>query len=256
MKAILTTIGPEEAKRFLQKNKSNRKISRDNVRYLAEEMLSNRWVTNGETIIIGKTGRILDGQHRLQAIIKSGCTVETMLCTGVAEKSFDTINTGKSRNNTDVLHAEGNEHAVVLSRALNQVYKLEHDMLGKKKGIPNSTLRTFEHKHTGLKHYVKKYHKVRIINAGLVAAFAYWTQDCKGSQEFYNILAGHASGYSTSHPAHFLREKIIADKISVEKPSRERLCCYLVQAWNAHLAGKKPFFKYTRKLGIPEVKLS
>ena len=72
----IKVIGPDQAKAYLALNQVNRKVNSADVERYAEEMRMGRWKgVSGETIKISKSGRLLDGQHRLLAIIKSQCTV-------------------------------------------------------------------------------------------------------------------------------------------------------------------------------------
>ncbi len=52
-------------------NTTNRPISKPNLKSLKQEILRGRWQLNGEPIIIGKTGLILNGQHSLLAFIEA-----------------------------------------------------------------------------------------------------------------------------------------------------------------------------------------
>jgi hypothetical protein len=54
---------------ILRNNAKNRPIYKSNYETLTNEMLNGRWVFNGEPIIVGKSGSILNGQHTLIAII-------------------------------------------------------------------------------------------------------------------------------------------------------------------------------------------
>lgn len=50
-------------------NVTNRPLTLSNVESYAQEMLRGRWRLNGECIIIGKTGLLLNGQHTLIALV-------------------------------------------------------------------------------------------------------------------------------------------------------------------------------------------
>lgn len=50
-------------------NITNRPLYAENYRGLRQELLNKRWRLNGETIIIGVTGLILNGQHQLVALV-------------------------------------------------------------------------------------------------------------------------------------------------------------------------------------------
>jgi len=50
-------------------NDRNRPLYKSNLEALKQELLQGRWKLNGEPIIIGRTGRILNGQHSLIALV-------------------------------------------------------------------------------------------------------------------------------------------------------------------------------------------
>lgn len=84
MNIQMVKITPEIAEQYLEKNKGNyRSINRSRVLAYAEDMASGNWVQNGEAIKFSENGMLIDGQHRLQAIIQSGKTIEMPVITGI-----------------------------------------------------------------------------------------------------------------------------------------------------------------------------
>lgn len=99
-------------------NTKNRYVTPGWIVTLSQEHLNKRWRFNGETIVIGKTGQVLSGQHRLISLIlawfewakgdnskhwktiwtdKQGPILETIIVYGVDESDdiFKTLNSGK-----------------------------------------------------------------------------------------------------------------------------------------------------------------
>ena len=102
----LRTITPDIAKEMLLKNTNNRPVSEKHVRRLAKEITEDRWQLNGDTIRFNGT-RLVDGQHRLLAVVKSGKAIETLVVDGLESDVFKTIDIGKIRSNGDTLAADG-----------------------------------------------------------------------------------------------------------------------------------------------------
>jgi hypothetical protein len=75
------TITPELASKWLKNNADNRPINRDAVSRLANEMLSGRWSLCSTAITLGAGDCVVDGQHRLSAVVKSGCSIQAILVT-------------------------------------------------------------------------------------------------------------------------------------------------------------------------------
>lgn len=93
----------------------NRKLRLLLAQKYAAQMVANHWVLNGETITFDKYGRLVDGQHRLKAVLLSGVTVPMLVVRGVEPKVYPTINTGRGRLPADVLNtkAAGNKASIV-----------------------------------------------------------------------------------------------------------------------------------------------
>lgn len=100
-------ISPEKAQEYLRYNTFNRPLDIRYVASLADQMARGQWKMNGEPVIFSATGYLLDGQHRLAAIVKSGVSVEMAVTRGVAEDSFVTIDTGRGRTAAAVFAIAG-----------------------------------------------------------------------------------------------------------------------------------------------------
>lgn len=103
----LESIGPVEAKELLDKNVANRSLREKRVDQLADVMLAGNWRYNGEPIRISESGTLLDGQHRLAAVEKSGKTFEFMVIRGLPQDVMPTIDCGAKRTAADALRIIG-----------------------------------------------------------------------------------------------------------------------------------------------------
>ena len=83
-------ITPEIAEKMLGKNTNNyRRLNSSTVTKYAREMFLGYWQVNGEPIVFSKDGTLLNGQHRLAAIIKSNTTQKMLVVTDVTADVFD-----------------------------------------------------------------------------------------------------------------------------------------------------------------------
>lgn len=97
-------IGPKEAKELLALNKGNRKISEYQVERLTKAMRDSQWIYNGDPIRISSDGNLIDGQHRLIAIQRSGLTFPFVVSTGLSPSASKTIDVdGKARSSSDIM---------------------------------------------------------------------------------------------------------------------------------------------------------
>ncbi|MGO1069674.1 hypothetical protein [Lysobacter sp. CA199] len=95
------------ASAWLSRNSSNRPIRLKAVMQYANDMAGGSWKSTGESIKFSRSGRLLDGQHRLSAIVGANTEVEIVVNTGLEDGSFDVIDTGKQRTGSDILTIDG-----------------------------------------------------------------------------------------------------------------------------------------------------
>lgn len=101
--AQVEVITPEIAREYLKFNKVNRSLNKITVDYYADQMKRNQWMMNREAICFAKGGLLVNGQHRLNAIIKAGVPVSILVVRGVPDNSFITYDNGRNRTMGDVL---------------------------------------------------------------------------------------------------------------------------------------------------------
>lgn len=120
MNTQVEQITPEMAARLLKGNTHNRAIRTRVVEKYIDMMNRGLWELTHQGIAIGIDGTILDGQHRLLAIIEAGTTVPMCVTYNVASDIFDSIDLGQTRSIADLLRLPKREVAVysMLARIL------------------------------------------------------------------------------------------------------------------------------------------
>lgn len=98
-------ITPEIAKEYLKKSKPNRTI-KQRVHLFADEMKRGNWQLNGEPICFDEDGYLINGQHRLHAVIESGCSVLVTICRNVS-RDVNVYDRGTPRSISDILTMKG-----------------------------------------------------------------------------------------------------------------------------------------------------
>ena len=111
MKMQVESIGPEVALKWLAANQSNRPISDDQVKRYAADMKRGDWKTTHQGLAFDQSGMLLDGQHRLRAIVRSGVTVPIVVFRDCDRATFDRLDTGKKRTVADALAIDGLDSA-------------------------------------------------------------------------------------------------------------------------------------------------
>jgi hypothetical protein len=118
METKQVTVTPEMAKLLLSQNSNNRRLIQANVDFLASQIVKGDWKLTHQGIAVSKSGRLLDGQHRLAAVIKAGAPVGMMLTTGLPDDIFDVLDTGRARRASDTLSIAGAKSPKTLASAV------------------------------------------------------------------------------------------------------------------------------------------
>lgn len=95
-------IDPKTAESYLNYNKLNRPLRKGGVEKFASDMKSGNWGLTHQAIAFDEQGNILDGQHRLWAIVESGKTIEMPVARGLDPSARDYIDQGIPRTVVDV----------------------------------------------------------------------------------------------------------------------------------------------------------
>lgn len=139
-------VTPAVARQWLDRNIGNRPITTSAVNRYARDMIGGKWRMTGDPIRFSKTGKLIDGQHRLTAIVKTGVTVSCVVMTGLDDEIFDVIDTGRSRSKSDVLvieHGLPVETSKLLSSSAALAYSYVNELYSFKPNVTNKDLSDF-----------------------------------------------------------------------------------------------------------------
>lgn len=103
MKTEIVTVTPAKAEQWLERNNMNRPLRAAVVKGLVGAIQRGEWKLSHQGIAFGKSGRLLDGQHRLHAVIESGIAVPMMVTTDAADETFSVLDIGAKRSIADTL---------------------------------------------------------------------------------------------------------------------------------------------------------
>lgn len=99
-------ITPEKAIQYLSFNTGNRSIRPTVVESLALSIKAGEWMTSHQGIGFSASGRLVDGQHRLSAVIAAGMPINIIVTRGLPEDIFEVIDRHSKRTMTDTLRME------------------------------------------------------------------------------------------------------------------------------------------------------
>lgn len=246
IKMQVIEITPDKAACMLEKNTRNRPLDNSRVKRYTDAIKDGKWKINGECIIISPDGTILDGQHRLWAIIESRKAVEMCVMFNVDEETIATINCGKSRGPGDVLSINGHHNTQVMAPTVRLAYiydVLDNNMIVRKSvPVTNDVIAQYaEH----LMPHIAESVEIASCGAHLfnrsVMAFChlvFMRSNQEKAEEFIHLIKTGES-LASGHPVLALRAKLLDNRISGRKKLsvREEIALYF-KAWNVFYRGK------------------
>lgn len=248
MQTYTVDVTPEMAKRWLEKhNHRNRSIRGRNVRLLAAEMQRGRFAVNGDPIRFDTNRELLDGQHRLAAVVESGITLKNQLVVCNLDPGvMETIDTGAKRRLSDQLKINGVANAVVVAAAARICVCIEHGDLGLTYNFPDSEFSDFARiRESEIQTAFKEASRIctavggapAVYTAGLFYAMDY---DKTKTKDF---VKGVASGeeLKKGDPALTFRNYALRNYVGGRRgraPASFFQLQILIKALNAHLQGK------------------
>lgn len=252
MYSKFTTVTPKEATIWLDtKNAHNRPISQSTVERYTQEIKAGRWKSNGQAICFSTTGQLMNGQHRLKAVVAANKSIETLIVWGVEDSAFDTIDDGNKRSLGDVFAVSGEQNPKLLSAGVRFLWVYATGQIATRdlrrgtiatKPILEDTLK----KHPGMRQSTKFYCLIKsrpgglLIPAGMAIGLHYLFSlvDEKKSDEFFNVVQS-GIGLTEGHPILALRARLIAgQKESSTQLTRSAIYFYAVTTWNSFVSGE------------------
>lgn len=241
-------ITPEIAEAYLKANTENRKLRKSTVKRYAQDMSEGRWKEGTtETIKISPTGRILDGQHRLHAVVESGTKHIFWIAKGVSEEVFDVIDTGAVRNAPDAFMVRGINYSTQIPSMISFYNGVAQGFISsdqnKHKRLTNTQLlQAYEERPEFWQATAKKTQRWYINMAKLLSGsmigglYAYfYDKDADDSEEFFEQLSSGLNIQCNSIA--LLRNKLMVDKMNTAKLPVSRRTALIIKSWNHFRAG-------------------
>lgn len=244
-------ISPEKAEKLLEKNINNRNVSVRSVNLYAKMMQAGDWQEDSpQGIAIGVDGTIVDGQHRLMAIVKSKVTVSMWVATDVPNNVIHYLDTGSKRTHQDVFKIMDIANAHNVSAGVKQYISLKNNYTA-----VNSTVVMSIYAEEILREYEKnpdfwqdshgictKWYKKSNNLAGvafILGWFAYFNSVNKvdAALFFDKIFLGTGS-FTEKDPCKQIRDVLLRNKTEAKKTIKgTHLSAIFVKAWNQYRTG-------------------
>ena len=112
LSAEMKEITPALALDYIQYNYFNRPLKLAHANNLAQQMIDNNFIEGVGDISFAKSGRLINGQHTLHAIIKSESSHICCVRYGLSEDAFEVFDIGIKRSMADALQISNSEAAI------------------------------------------------------------------------------------------------------------------------------------------------
>lgn len=240
-------VTPAIAKEWLARNTHNRRMRTAKVNEFARDMQAGNWAMNGETIKFAADGVLLDGQHRLSAIVKAGVSVELLVVTGLDAATQHTMDVGAKRTTGDAFKLTDEKNTTLLAAIVRRVWAWERGDHRFSLNIAPTITEAQEflaanpplRRSAEISTRVRGQFKYAPSSITGVAHFLFNQLSPSDAAMFFTRIADGAE-LPAGHPILTLRKRLISDSESAKRVPDYVQLAALIRAWNAMRAGQRP----------------
>lgn len=244
--AVLT-ITPELARKMLTYNTHNRLVRPRVVEKLAADITEGRYSYNGTTVKFSVEGVLLDGQHRLHAVIESGIAVPCLVVWNLPSEAQETTDKGGKRWLQHILRRRGEKNVTALAAAINWLHRYEVDSMKRRDIGTFPTIRralALLEENPGLRDHhplAGRIYASLQTSDGLLTFFSYtfYGIDEEAAEDFLTSLESGAN-LAADSPILVLRQSLERLRMTTDSRKREKEAFLIAEAWSAYRSGRKP----------------
>lgn len=246
-------VTPQVAEEWLGTMANNRNVNERNVDSYSRDMRLGRWHMDGAPIRFNREGQLIDGQHRLLAVMQSETNQRFLVVKGVPHAAMTTMDTGKTRSKADVLAIFDPTLSNVNNLAATAVvhYRWKHGVRGTAlRNAPVSNDELIQHvvenqemliEATKMGKRMTNHHPAFTGQAYSLADALFQEFDPEDRAYFWERLMD-GSGLQAGDPVFALREYLIREGKGKGTRPRVRVevaLALIVKAWNAYRDGRQ-----------------
>lgn len=250
------TITPAIAERMLRDHPVTREPIPDFVKAYAASMKNGRWILNGMPIIIGTSGRLLDGGMRLKACVEAQSSFRTLLEENVPDDILHTLDQHRRRSYVNVLQSRGINHARIVVNVLTKLIRYDQERLEKpyqhiswmrldrilhanRKDLIDAVEHTFD----------SKPEEGGSFDHGLHASLAFMGNQVnrKATARFLDAVL-HPSNYDSGEPGKAIAARLAFERDTPQKTKPTDIFALCIKALNDAIKGTKTArYRYVSK---------
>lgn len=257
-KVMLVT--PEIAKKWLTDNTMNRKINERIIKFYADQMAKDYWTLSPDSITFSDTHKLLNGQHRLRAVILSNKSVYMTVMFNMPEEYFKNIDLHRKRTNRDVLSIYGVKQSTLVSAGISKYFSLVNNLSSRLSGngyalyapaINKESITDVVNTYFSMPEYFNEtaleadryYSKFKYFGqSDYFAYIVYLTKERKHPEKtvsaFFTQLSNGGT-YITNQTIQILRDKLTENAVSKIKMTGMYRDTIIAKTWNAFVSGRE-----------------
>lgn len=240
-----TLITPTMAMDWLDTMITNRRLSQPLIDAIARDIKHGKWRVNGDPIRFDLKGRLIDGQHRLWAIVEANKPVQSYVVTDIHPSAMATIDTGKRRSFANHLEITGNHLYSSCVAAMARLLWLEDlgtDALDSGHATPtHQELMAICRSHPTLVDSASATMMSPFLASHSIISFAHYKMSMiskKAADEWSHMLTT-GEGLTKGHPILHLRNRFIKVRNSnTHRLRRIEILALCYKSWNLIRTGK------------------
>jgi hypothetical protein len=238
---VVISVTPEMAQRWLTNNTHNRNPRNPLVIAYARDMTAGEWLLTGESIKFSTDRLLLDGQHRLNAVVKSGCTVPMFVTYNLPIEAQAAMDTGARRTAADAFGLRGEKNSALLAAIIRMVLGMENGE-GSRYKATNAELADALATNPEFRE-VAAFTQTVLKNVdivGSVIGYCYWRMaavDADAAKRFWEA-ASFKIGLIEGDPTLAMTSRFAQARRERENLSKETQISIIFRAWNFWRAGK------------------
>lgn len=259
------TITPDVAQDYLA---TNHELNRNYIKALADryaaDMTAGQWRAVGDPIQFDRLGHLINGQHRLRALIRTGIAQKFLVVRGIDPEDFSVIDTGRARRPQDMLKIMGYPQTALLGGTARTLLHIKAGPLtfrGRNQ-VTHSEILALVERHPHLIECCSRSRPLRGIRPSLLVAFNYigrfLTPYAGEADAFIEVFNTGIPSYD-GDPAHLWREKILRERTASGRMYHSKGFTLLAMAhvWNLFVERRKvQALRFPDRVEIKDLELS
>ena len=246
-------ITPEKARELLLTTNVNRNLHKANLERIKRDIMENEFYPTIDPIRISSKGELIDGQHRLNAIIDTATTQTILVVKGFPERAYYWFDQIKNRTAADNLKVQGLSNSKETAACYNVIWRFIngiqfknsnpssrelrdlHDVLSTTNDIQEDLLFAIKQNKS------QKNVRFRITQIAVMRWLLSNIYPRKNVESFFNqfIYGTDNVLQNDTHPATKLRNRLTDDTmIDLRKGGGTYYMSYIYEAWKKHNTNK------------------